>query len=77
MDDLVGDSGKKDFSSCFETGQRAKATAKAKCGGLSTARRTMKLPVASVEVTHFEGARRCFGGAKMTHSRWSKSDHFW
>jgi hypothetical protein len=47
--DLVGDWGRVDFSALLRN--EAKATAKAKCGGLSTTRRMMKLSVASVEMT--------------------------
>ena len=37
---------------CLEPG-KAKTKAKAKCGGLSTAQQTMRLSVASVEMTQF------------------------
>ena len=57
------------FSDCCESlslgvfEELESANAKTKCGGLSTARRTMKLSVASVEMTHlfgFEKAQREF-----------------
>jgi hypothetical protein len=46
-------------------GREEQATAKAKCGGLSTAQRTVKLSVASVEMTIlWVGIRRHTPGAK-------------